>query len=242
MCLNYRIPAFARLSCSAFENFPCAGTLLVPRVHCYTGKACTSSGQQMWEQGKQGGKQPLGRTFIFWEAFVLCLFTQKLCCHTGDIAHTSGVKDWLCCACVAAIRHHFRSVCFSHLTPRLPPLSSSPLWALSPPLLPSLLFSVNPTVTEAMSADTEGVLQQDNKGDNHLTATCDEDKRSLQFLLKNACWSSDVCVLHSTPYPKLSSPNSTFPQTPHALSVLSVTWLVLKTGQLKHFDYEVACS
>lgn len=87
-----KIPDFARFSCSAFENFVCAGTLLVPRVHCYTVKACTSSGQQMWEQGKQGGKQPLRRPFIFWKAFVLCLFTQKLCCHTGDIAHTSGVK------------------------------------------------------------------------------------------------------------------------------------------------------
>lgn len=109
------IPAFARFSCSAFENFLYAGTLLVPRVHCYTGKACTSSGQQMWKQGKQGGKQPLGRSFIFWEAFVLCLFTQKLCCYTGDIAHTSGVKHNLCWACVAGFRHRFRSVCFSHL-------------------------------------------------------------------------------------------------------------------------------
>lgn len=86
------IPAFARFFCSACENFLCAGMLLVPRVHCYTAKACASAGQQMWEQGKQGGKQPLGSPFIFWVAFLLCLFTQKLCCHTGDIAHTGGVR------------------------------------------------------------------------------------------------------------------------------------------------------
>lgn len=123
-----------------------------------------------------------------------------------------------------------------------PCLSSSPLWALSLSLLLSSLFSVNTTVTEAVSADTEGVLQQDKKGDHHLTATCDEDKRSLQFLLKNACWSSEFCVLHSPPHSKLSSPNSTFPQNSHAFSVLSVMCLVLKMRQLKYFDYEVACS
>lgn len=99
-----------------------------------------------------------------------------------------------------------------------PCLSPSPFWSLSLPLLPSSLFSVNPTVTEDLSADTEVVLQQDNKGDNNLTAICDGDKRSLQYLLKNACWSSDVCVLPFLPCPKLSSPNSTLQQTFHAVS------------------------
>lgn len=84
-----------------------------------------------------------------------------------------------------------------------PSLSSSPFWSLSLSLLPSSLLSVNPAVTEALSADTEVVLQQDNKGDNYLTATCDGDKRSLQSLLKNASRSSGVCVLPFPPCPKV---------------------------------------
>lgn len=233
------IPTLARFSCSTFENFLCTGTLLVPRVHCYT---CTSSGQQMWEQGKKVENKHLGDL----SSIEKHLYYAYLHRNYAAILVTLHIIVESSTNCAEPVWQDLGITSDLFGSPISPHaclcLSLSPFWSLSLSLLPSSSISVNPTVTEALSADAEMVLQQDNKGDKYLTATCDGDKISLQCLLKNACWSSDVYVLHVPLAQRLSSPNFTLQQTSHAFSVMSVMCLVLKTGQLKHFSYVVAHS
>lgn len=128
------IPAFARFSCSAFENFLCAGTLLVPRVHCYTVKACTSSGQQMWEQGKQGGKQPLSS----FEKHLSYAYSHR---NYVAILVTLHMLVESRINCAEPVWQASLQICL--LLPPHPMPVPAPFWSLS--LLPSSLFSVKPS-------------------------------------------------------------------------------------------------
>lgn len=149
------IQTFERFFCRAFGNFPCAGTLKI-----LSSSLLHSEDMRIFRAASIGTrktrwKKPTWKIFqVLRSICIMLIHTENILqlssCLTGCIVDVGGVRHYLCRVYVAGFRHHFGSVCFSHLTPFLPlSVSSSPSPSL--PFLPSSSLSVEPPVTDALS-------------------------------------------------------------------------------------------